>query len=349
MKYYAIVTDKHIFKDFICREKEFCALIAFEENDKQAVYGLFSAQFFKQHPQYKQGDNILGQYRAAIVDEEGCIYALSLKDGAYSHCGNTGLKKFIRSFYKLNADLESAARKTDSVKRKYVRPTIERRTSFISGYKKFSYFDPSGAEIPFRLRAGKGEGKMPLLIYLHGASAMGNDNFKQLAEYGTAGINPGKNCLVLLPQCGNFALEEVENINVYTAALGGLVKLLAKSYPVDEKRIYVTGISYGGACTWYSVYNNPNFYAAAIPLMGYMPDAYSDIFRAQAFSDVKIWAGHAADDKVVPPDSDLNIYGKIKDICDIKFSLYQKGGHKMMRKFYRKEKWREWLFSQQRK
>ena len=45
MKYYAIVTDKHIFKDFICREKEFCALIAFEENDKQAVYGLFSAQF----------------------------------------------------------------------------------------------------------------------------------------------------------------------------------------------------------------------------------------------------------------------------------------------------------------
>lgn len=62
--------------------------------------------------------------------------------------------------------------------------------------------------------------------------------------------------------------------------------------------------------------------------MGYMPDAYSSVFRKENFSGAKIWAGHAKDDKLVPPDSDVNIYNKIRDVCTIKLSLYDKGGHK---------------------
>lgn len=82
--------------------------------------------------------------------------------------------------------------------------------------------------------------------------------------------------------------------------------------------------------------------------MGYMPDTYSSVFRKENFSGARIWAGHAKDDKFVPPDSDVNIYNKIRDVCTIKLSLYDKGGHKMMCSFYRREKWQEWLFSQSR-
>ncbi|HIU81857.1 MAG TPA: hypothetical protein IAB11_05155 [Candidatus Ornithoclostridium faecavium] len=50
----------------------------------------------------------------------------------------------------------------------------------------------------------------------------------------------------------------------------------------------------------------------------------------------------------MPADSDATAYKKLKDVCDIKFSLYPDGGHKMMKKFYREEKWQEWMFAQKR-
>ena len=46
-----------------------------------------------------------------------------------------------------------------------------------------------------------------------------------------------------------------------------------------------------GAGVWYSLYNCPNFYAAGVPLMGYMPDAYSSVFRKENFSGARIYAG----------------------------------------------------------
>ena len=38
----------------------------------------------------------------------------------------------------------------------------------------------------------------------------------------------------------------------------------------------------------------------------------------------------------------------VRDKEIFKEYLYQKGGHKMMKKFYAGEKWQEWLFDQKR-
>ena len=190
-------------------------------------------------------------------------------------------------------------------------------------------------------------GRFIIIRCKHGAGALGEDNVKQFVEFKTAVGRINQDCFVLLPQQSSaFAQENTENLEIYAKSLKNMIELLAQSYPIDTSRIYLTGISLGGACVWYSLYNCPGFYAAGIPLMGYMPEAYSSVFRKENFAGAKIWAGHAKDDKLVPADSDINIYNKIKDVCSIKFSLYDEDGHRMMRAFYGKEPWQKWLFAQ---
>ena len=348
--YYIIVSNKDIFRSFIIKESEFYALISFEEKDKQIIFDLLRRQFFLEHPQYPVGDDIISQYNVSVLEESGKLYYADLKNATYVLQGNIKPSVYFGQLSKLDSARAAATQRQREIKEKYRKNTIVRKNSFIPKYKKFSYFDAEcGIEIPFRLKTGNSKREKPLLLFLHGAGALGEDNVKQFIEFKTAVGRIKQDCFILLPQQSSvFAEENAENIDVYTKSLRNLIELLAHSYPIDKNRIYLTGISLGGACVWYSLYNCPKFYAAGIPLMGYMPEAYSSVFRKENFAKENIWAGHAKDDKLVPADSDINIYNKIKDICTIKFSLYDKGGHNMMRAFYAKEKWQEWLFAQRK-
>ena len=346
--YYLIVSNKDLFCDFIAKKANFCALIAFEEKDKLAVFDLLRRQFFAEHPQYPIGDDIISQFNVSVMEESGKLYYASLKSAVYVFQGNIKPSVYIEQLRKYDAAYTAAEQKRRAIKEIYCKNTLLRRCSLIPGYKKFSYFDAEyGIEIPFRFKTGKEKRKKPLLVFLHGAGALGEDNVKQFFEFKTAVGRIKQDCFVLLPQQSSaFAEENAANLEIYAKSLKNMIELLAQSYPIDTSRIYLTGISLGGACVWYSLYNCPGFYAAGIPLMGYMPEAYSSVFRKENFAGAKIWAGHAKDDKLVPADSDINIYNKIKDVCSIKFSLYDEGGHRMMRAFYGKEPWQKWLFAQ---
>lgn len=348
--YYSIVSNKELFRRFTIKESDRYALISFEEKDKQAVFDLLRQQFFQEHPQYPSGDDIISQFNVGVLDDDGTLYYADLKSGSFIRQGSMKLSSFFEQLSKLDSTHAAIAQKRSDIQETYHENTLLRRRSLIPGYKKFCYFDAEyGIKIPFRLKTGNAERKKPLLVYLHGAGALGEDNFRQFVEFKAVCGRIKKDHFILLPQQSSVLAEENgENINVFTRVLKNLIDILIRSYPIDTNRIYLTGISLGGAGVWYSLYNCPNFYAAGVPLMGYMPDAYSSVFRKENFSGAKIWVGHAKDDKLVPPDSDVNIYNKIKDVCTIKLSLYDKGGHKMMRSFYRREKWQEWLFSQSR-
>ncbi len=349
MRYYSVVTDADIYRGFVTEKKKNSCLITFEDKDKDIIFGLFRTQFFKEYPQYVGDEGILGQFCVNVVEENGDMFTLSLSDGEYTKAGRCSLSQFRKKFASYDASLSEYKEKTALIKSRYAEGTIEYERSRIPRYKSFRYFDAeTGIEIPCRFSIGKANVRKPLFIYLHGAGSLGTDNLKQFVEYKTVGISLKEDCFVLLPQCSGFTGENLKDIKTYVATLKRLIKTLARTYPLDEDRMYVTGISFGGACTWYSVYDNPGFYAAAMPLMGYIPDAYSDFFEKDRFKDEKIWAAHAADDKVVPIDGDELIYGKIKDVCDIKFSAYEKGGHKMMHRFYLSEDWQKWMFAQRR-
>lgn len=349
MRYYAITTDKDAFCDHICEKGRYSFLISFDADETQKIVGLFREQFFRENPRYPYGDNILSQLSINAADENGALYTVNLKSGEFGRSGSVSLRDFKKIFRRYDKALAVKAEKKNFIKTHYKRNTVEYGRSPLSGYGKGVFYDAeSGLAVPFRLHGNKNGDKMPLLIYLHGAGASGEDNFKQLVEFKTAGIKFKRDCFVLLPQYGGYTGDSFKDIGLYTRAVRSLAENIAKDYPVDMNRIYVTGISFGGACTWYSVYNNPGFYAAAVPLMGYMPDAYSDTFDKNAFKGVSILAAHAKDDKVVPAESDINVCDRLKDLCNVKFSLYDRGGHRMMREFYRKENWQNIVFSAKR-
>lgn len=347
MKYRMTVRDKELFRDYLCEEMEYLSFVSFGDDDKDAIYDLLLKQFLKENPEYSETDGILKWYYSSARGDDGMVYIIDFAKKRFSEYGIMSEKNFRKAVLNHIAEIKRFEEKSQYIKSKFSGNATVRRRSLIPGYKKFSFFDvENGIEIPFRLREAGQNGKRPLLVYLHGAGCIGSDNVKPIFEFRTVGIDLKEDCFVLIPQCDNFKADNLTTINVFSRSVRRLVEKLAQTYPIDKDRIYVTGISYGGACTWYSIYNNPGFYAAAIPLMGYFPDADSDTFDPAAFKGAKIWAGHAVDDTVVSADSDATAYKKLKDVCDIKFSLYPYGGHKMMKKFYRKEKWQEWLFSQ---
>lgn len=349
MKYFIAVKDKDIFRDYIYEEREFWSLASFEEEDKGKIYDLLLQQFFKDNPRYGKGDGILQWRYSSAIDENGTVYIVYYDEKRFCECGVMSLTDFRKAVTKENAAMKKISEKAASIRKEFDENTIVRKASLIAGYKKYSYYDVNyGVEIPFRLKKCKEKGKKPLLVYLHGAGCIGSDNVKPLLEFGTTGIALKEDCFVLIPQCDDLTCDNLGTIKVFVKSLRQLVEKLAETYPIDTDRIYVTGISYGGACTWYSLYENPGFYAAAIPLMGYFPDSDSDTFDADAFKGAKIWAGHAKDDEVVPSESDVNTCERLKDVCDVRLSLYESGGHKMMKKFYREEKWRQWLFDRKR-
>lgn len=346
MKYRIAVEDKELFAKYLYKEFEYLSLASFGEEDKKEICSLLCKEFYGKNPQYPIGDGIIKWFYSSAVDDNGVLYIVDFGNKKFTEYGRTSCAAFAKAVEMQNAERKRMSEKSRGIKNNFSENSVVYKKSFIPGYKKCSFFDAdAGIEIPFRFRVCKGKEKRPLLVYLHGAGSLGNDNLKQFLEFAAVGIKPEEECFVLLPQCDNFTGNNLSTINLYARSVRSLVGVLAASYPVDESRIYVVGCSFGGACAWYSVYDNKGFYAAAIPLMGYFPDADSEVFDVEAFRGAKIWAGHAKDDKVVPYYSDERVCKRISGVCDIRLSLYEKGGHVMMKKFFRSEKWQQWLFS----
>lgn len=296
-------------------------------------------------------DKILSQFFFAFAGEDNYLYQINISDFCEQKLKKFSYKKLYKLCDKFDKLAENNRLKADFIKKTYQENTILKHKSCINRYKNCSFVDKDNAiEYPFRLRVCKSDQPKPLFVYLHGAGSLGNKNIWQLLEYLTVGIKiKAEESYVLIPQCHAFAQENLDVINTYTRSLRSLIELLCQQYNIDKNRIYISGISFGGACVWYSLYNNPDFYAGAIPLMGYMPDVYSDNFDYRRFQNEKIWSAHAQNDKVVSISDDKKLYELLKSKnYDIKFSEYTKYGHSLAPEFYKHQLWKKWLFAQKK-
>lgn len=171
--------------------------------------------------------------------------------------------------------------------------------------EKFKYgtFEDQG-RLPYRLfrpasgSSGESEEKFPIVVYLHGADAFGNDNEAQLAmhDIGTVFARDSWQekdpCYILAPQCkpsGHWAGPESGK------RLISLIKGLMQENPdIDKERIYIYGYSAGGIGTLRLIKSNPEFFAAAFPICGATGDDDMD-----KLTRTPIWMMHAADDEIV--------------------------------------------------
>jgi len=145
------------------------------------------------------------------------------------------------------------------------------RTPLFFRQKRFIYAKP-GWEHPFRyslrspkesVRATKGSGDFPLVVYLHGAGAGGTNGLKPLFHFALTVPRVRQKYHLLVPQEGLFDIYGDE----FSNALGDVIDSIPR---VDRSRIYITGMSMGGCGTIVECRRHPERYAAAVPTVAWL-------------------------------------------------------------------------------
>lgn len=147
-------------------------------------------------------------------------------------------------------------------------------------------------------------GVRPLILFLHGMGGTGTDNALHLTEcYGgtaIAGLYPW--CYVMAPQCHPEIFKSLPNIRSmkfrhtkaggwnqsYLARVCDIIREMIADGRVDPKRVYVTGLSMGGAGTIRAINTAPDLFAAAVAICPSMAEDTYDILRNMTHT--KIWA-----------------------------------------------------------
>jgi predicted peptidase len=228
-------------------------------------------------------------------------------------------------------------------------------------------FSDSGMpyDLPYRLfiPTGASEGKLlPLIVFLHASGSNGTDNLRQLTP--AVGVLIGRaqtveRAFVLVPQVPesdkwvsrsvgppflNYRQAERPQSPAARLVLLGLDQLLAK-YAIDPDRIYLTGVSAGGAGTWDLITRNGiGRFAAAVPITG-----ANDPSRAAVIARLPIWAFHGAQDGISPVENTRAMVANLRALgSPVKYSEYPGVGHDSASHAYAEPELFPWLFAQRR-
>lgn len=149
------------------------------------------------------------------------------------------------------------------------------------------------AQVPYRaiVTAGREHReRLPLIVFLHGAWQDGNDNESQLAGYGNGSLE-----LVDSAQSGSIPLvyvaPQVEHDYWPPRRVAAVVRDALRRFPIDPKRVYLTGISDGGTGVWDALKAWPRCFAAGVPMSG-----MTEVAGLVSIRDVPQWIFHGAKD-----------------------------------------------------
>lgn len=205
----------------------------------------------------------------------------------------------------------------------------------------------------------------PVVLYLHGSGERGDDNLRQLSE----GLAPALErfgerykVVVVLPQCRMgeewYGDEELQAF----AALEQTIR----EFHGDRRRVYLTGVSMGGAGTWYMARHRRKF-AAIVPVAGevarkpddpFPSDPPPDIARivgahdpyasmAEAIGKTPVWAFHGANDDVIPPSESRSMFAALKRSGgNALYTEYAGMGHNVWDLAYANQDLVRWLLRQ---
>ena len=181
-------------------------------------------------------------------------------------------------------------------------------------------------------------GKYPLIVFLHGAGERGDD-LSLLAVHGPPKLVEQDDSfpfMVLSPQCPRNAWWEADKLDK-------LLDEIVSKQEVDEKRIYLTGLSMGGYGTWDWVTLRPERFAAIAPICGGSEENASN---ATVFKDVPTWVFHGAKDQVVPYENSVRIVQELKQLNgSVIFTTYPEAGHDSWTETYNNPMLYDWFVS----
>ena len=196
--------------------------------------------------------------------------------------------------------------------------------------------------------------KLPLVVFLHGSGERGDDNASQL-KWGVQQFASDDNmkrfpAYVVAPQCpaaaqwasydGVFKEEPTPSMKLVRE----MIDELMDRYPIDERRIYITGLSMGGYGTFDALARYPELFAAAVPVCG-----AGDPSTVNRFKDIPIWIYTGAEDQAVRPEWTLKMFDALmKTGSKPGYTQVPEVGHFSWIAAYSDEMVLEWLFRQRK-
>jgi predicted peptidase len=186
----------------------------------------------------------------------------------------------------------------------------------------------------------------PLLVFLHGLGECGNNELERVKVHGPPKLVESRDdfpFVLVSPQCPPPPGGMKDVPTAWKAEqLIQLVDHVANKMNVDQKRVYVTGLSMGGYGTWRLVAAHPERFAAALPICG----GGEEQAWAESLRRVPIWAFHGARDAVVPLSESEKMVDAVRRAGgQVQLTVYPDVEHNSWTQTYDNEEVYEWLLS----
>lgn len=207
--------------------------------------------------------------------------------------------------------------------------------------------------------------RYPLLLFLHGAGERGEDNLSQLIHgaklFAKQEVRNQYPAVVVFPQCPksdywaqmtrneartewNFPFSEQPG-----QAMGLVIQLvehLKITEKVDDRRMYVAGLSMGGMGTFELLARIPGEFAAAVPICGGGNPLLAPLYAG----NTSLWVFHGDADTVVPVELSRKMVEAVKQAGGkVRYTEYKGVNHDSWTPAFAEPELLKWLFSQKRK
>jgi predicted peptidase len=187
------------------------------------------------------------------------------------------------------------------------------------------------------------ERRWPLILFLHGVGERGSD-LELVKRHGPpklAPLDPDFPFVVVSPQCP--AGETWSN-----ETLDALLDHVIDVFRIDERRVYLTGLSMGGYGAWSLAQEHPERFAAVVPICGggSLGPALldGDTSKGLALKKVAFWAIHGARDPVVQPSESERMVDALRAFgCEVKLTIVPGAGHDVWTEAYDDPELYRWL------
>ena len=179
----------------------------------------------------------------------------------------------------------------------------------------------------------------PLVLFLHGGGEVG-DSLALVKKHGLPReIAQGKQFPFVMIAPQNPKDQLWDDAQVLT-----LLNEIIDTHRIDEDRVYLTGMSRGGFGAWRMAIQNPNTFAAVVPVCGGgVPD------YAKRIKDVPVWAFHGAKDRLIPLSRTVEMVEALLAAGgNVKLTVYPEAGHDAWTETYRNPTLYQWLLEQRR-
>ncbi|WP_375579325.1 hypothetical protein ABWH96_20345 [Marivirga tractuosa] len=169
---------------------------------------------------------------------------------------------------------------------------------------------------------------MPAVIFMGGNGETANQGEINLIRNGSLPqfIDKGNDIPMYV-----FSPQHIKN-NWNIHMINEMVDEALENYPIDPKRVYMTGISGGGFAAWNYGVEYPDRLAAMVPISG-----GGNSNKACELKEVPIWAFHNENDGIVSSNGSKSMVNSLNECppdVEAELILFEDNGHNAWRRVY---------------